>query len=413
MVKTRNILIATIAVLLGIWSCSSKKTLPVELIRRPYLQCALSDSVTVLWRTDTGSHCQVAFRPDTEVDWLYAQGTTRKTNTGLIENEVVLKGLEPDIRYEYRIFTEDQELMDMDSLWFHSPKTVSDTVLTFFAAGDVGEPIADGGTPDKLAKALASTLENQDFGVLLGDIVYPEGRSEVYDAHLFDHFGAVFPYVPLFTLLGNHDWHEPQDNYLQEWKLPHNEYYYSFDYANAHFTALDSKEGDFYEYEKQVTWLEEDLKSAAGKDWRIVLLHHNGKSCTYKEDYERVIALYPLFEKYGVDLVLNGHAHTYERLNPMNGLGEVLPQYLENTDVYERPEGFISITVGSGGKLRGIGSDPTPYTPDPENCRHPQLVAAADHLWAYLQISIKGKTLEGKTIATEDLREVDHFVIRK
>ena len=161
-------------------------------------------------------------------------------------------------------------------------------------------------------------------------------------------------------------------------------------------------------------WLKNDLEAARGKaNWIIVFLHHNGKSCTYKEDYANVVALYPLFEQYDVDLVLNGHAHTYERLNPMNGLGEVIPEYIGSNQDYRAPQGFISITVGSGGKLRGIGSDPKPFTPDPENCRHKDLVAHADHLWAFLKISVNGKQLKGQSYATEDLHLIDEFMIQK
>ena len=191
---------------------------------------------------------------------------------------------------------------------------------------------------------------------------------------------------------------------MKEWKIPGNGHYYSFDYGNAHFIGLDTKHGEFYDYDTQVKWLEEDLIQVADEvDWVIVFLHHNGKSCTYKSGYESVISLYPLFEKYGVDLVLNGHAHTYERLNPMNGAGEVL----------KTGKGFTSITVGSGGKLRGVGTDPMPYKPDPDNCRYPDLVAAYSHQWAFLSLKIDGKILTGKAIATKKRDIVDEFIIHK
>ncbi|GAA0893440.1 hypothetical protein GCM10009122_31190 [Fulvivirga kasyanovii] len=384
------------------------------LARKPYLQCALKDSLTILWRTDTGTVCKVAYKPATHGEWKSVEGNVRLTNTGVTENEVVLRNLEPNTSYRYKILTNDVNLLPDDTLWFRSPVSQKDSVFSFFAVGDIGEPIEEGGTPDRLAKALEPSVSTMNFGLLLGDIIYPDGKSEAYDSNLFRYFDGVFPYLPVFTLLGNHDWHEPENNYLQEWKLPNNEHYYSFDYAQVHFIGLDSKNGDFHEYEKQVEWLKNDLEAARGKaNWIIVFLHHNGKSCTYKEDYANVVALYPLFEQYDVDLVLNGHAHTYERLNPMNGLGEVIPEYIGSNQDYRAPQGFISITVGSGGKLRGIGSDPKPFTPDPENCRHKDLVAHADHLWAFLKISVNGKQLKGQSYATEDLHLIDEFMIQK
>lgn len=380
--------------------------------RKPYLQSALADSITILWRTNEGNSCHVAYKSSGSSEWKYQKGLTRKTNTGVIENEVVLTDLLPLTTYQYKVYTNDLSLLEKESYNFKAPVAYNSTSFSFFAVGDIGEPIEDGGTPDLLAKALAPYSDSVNFGLLLGDIIYPDGRSEDYDVNLFDHFGGVFPYVPVFTVLGNHDWHNPQQNYMKEWKLPGNEHYYSFNKGNAHFTALDTKNGEMHDYEKQLKWLEKDLSSIPDDiEWRIVFLHHNGKSCTYKNDYEAVMSLYELFEKYDIDLVLNGHAHTYERLNPMDGKGNVIET--GNSNHYQSPEGFISITVGSGGKLRGIGSDPTPFTPDPENCKYKGLVAAYAHEWAFLFLEINGNQLRAKAISTENHKILDTFTIKK
>ncbi len=393
------------------WSCMScgperSSMTDIQVLRMPYLQTALADSMTVLWRTDAGTESGVRFRKKGALAWSEAEGVVRATNTSLIENEVTLVKLEPGARYEYEIFTDEGQLLPETSLGFRAPVAAGYSVFSFFAVGDIGEAVEGGGTPDKLGEALSSYVDSLNFGLLLGDIVYPEGKSEDYDNNLFRYFREVFPYVPVFTILGNHDWHEPEANYIKEWKLPGNEHYYSFDYGNAHFIALDSKNGDFYDYERQVAWLEEDLSRVAGtENWKIVFLHHNGRSCTYKDAYENVVSLYPIFEKHGVHLVLNGHAHTYERLNPMNGQGEVVRE--------GEQKGFTSITVGSGGKLRGVGTDPKAFTPDPDNCRYPGLVAAYAHDWAFLKLDISGESLRGTAITTHDLKVVDRFEIRK
>ena len=417
MTKTK-VLHALLILALGFFFsyCTSpqKELAHPTLLRSPYLQCAFQDSITILWRTDTAEICHVEYKEASSSEWQKATGTTSLTNTGITENEVVIKNIPTNSKYEYRIFSNNIQLNSSKSYWFRSPIADNDSSFTFFAVGDIGEPVDDGGTPDVLAKALAPHIDSLEFGVLLGDIVYPDGRSELYDENLFQYFDQVFPYVPTYALLGNHDWHEPDSNYVKEWKLPHNEHYYSFNYGKVHFIALDTKFGELYEYEKQVEWLKQDLKSRPqNTEWTIVLLHHNGKSCTYKQDYENVMSLYPVFDSARVDLVLNGHAHTYERLNPMDGEGMPIDEYIGKIDTYANPKGFISVTVGSGGKLRGIGSDPTPYTPDPENCRHPNLVAKADHLWAYLQLNINGKTLKAKALGTETGKIVDEFTIIK
>ncbi len=403
--------------ILALASCGNlqKDDQKIELVRKPYLQSAISDSISILWRTNTGDNCNVRYKLRGSKEWSNADGVTRITNTNVVEHEVTLFNLNPATIYEYQIFTDNQQFLVDQNLRFPSPIGRKDSIFSFFAVGDIGEPVEEGGTPDALAKALVPYVDSLKFGLLLGDIIYPDGKSEDYDSNLFQYFGAVFPFVPVFTILGNHDWHEPEENYVREWKLPGNEHYYSFDYGNAHFVGLDTKMGDvLYDSAAQVKWLEADLASIGDQqDWKVVFLHHNGRSCTYKNDYKSVVGLYPIFEKYGVDLVLNGHAHTYERLNPMDGEGQVVERAMSTNSHYQAPEGFISITAGSGGKLRGVGTDPKPFHPDPGNCKYPNLVAASSHTWAFLTLKIEGKTLEGTAMATKDRKVVDQFRICK
>lgn len=391
------------------YACSSsqQESTPIQLMRKPYLQSALADSISILWRTDKGTEAKVAYKSASQEDWAFVKGITRPTNTNWVESVVTLTGLSPNTYYEYQIFVDKQQLLAEQALYFTSPVADQDSLFSFFAVGDIGEPVEESGTPDQLGKALAKYVDSVQFGLLLGDIIYPDGKSEDYDKNLFQYFGEVFPYVPTFPILGNHDWHEPEENYMKEWKLPGhgNGHYYSFNYGTIHFVGLDTKNGELHEYDKQVAWLEEDLANVPDKyDWKIVFLHHNGKSCTYKNDYEAVVSLYPIFEEYGVDLVLNGHAHTYERLNPMNGKGEVVAP--------EAPS-FTSITVGSGGKLRGVGTDAKPFEPNPEDCRHPGLVAASVHDWVFLKLDVQGDKLIGTAFNTDELRGVDSFTIEK
>ena len=97
----------------------------------------------------------------------------------------------------------------------------------------------------------------------------------------------------------------------------------------------------------------------------------------------------------------------------MNGLGEDYHSHKERLIFIKNPAGFISITVGSGGKLRGIGSDPKPFTPAPDNCKYPDLVAAFYHNWAFLTLKIDGKKLRGTVISTESHEIVDVFQVFK
>lgn len=404
----------------ALYACTSKPEkdqggLTIQLQRFPYLQAAQADSISILWRTDIGTQCEVKYRLKKADKWMKTTGKLISRNDSVRENMVTIKGLRNGETYLYKVFTDGQELALGKDLQFKSALRPTDSVFTFYAAGDIGESVEDGGTPDKLAQAIWERNPSYHHGLLLGDIIYPIGESAGYDIHLFPYFQDVFSRSTAWPIPGNHDWgSDIETNYAQQWKLPGNEHYYSFDQGNVHFIGLDSKNGEFYEFGTQVAWLENDLKKAQGNyDWIVVFLHHNGKSCTYKDDYEAVVSLYPLFAQYNVDLVLNGHAHTYERLKPMNGMGEVVQIPDVDHNSYHNPEGFISITAGSGGKLRGVGSDPKAFTPDPSNCQYPDLVAAYDHTWAFLEIAVKGRTISAKTISVQNGEVLDAFVINK
>ena len=74
----------------------------------------------------------------------------------------------------------------------------------------------------------------------------------------------------------------------------------------------------------QRAWLERTLASAT-ETWRIVMVHHPPYSAGYQgsnEDVRR--AFVPLFERYGVQLVLSGHDHDYQRSVPINGVTYVV-----------------------------------------------------------------------------------------
>ncbi|WNH10961.1 metallophosphoesterase [Thalassobellus suaedae] len=241
----------------------------------------------------------------------------------------------------------------------------------------------------------------------LGDIIYPDGKSAFADAYLFKPMESILKNIPFYPALGNHDWHvNPDINFATEWKLPNNEHYYSFDYNNAHFIALDTRSGKMYDQENQIEWFENDLKNAQGKyDWIFVYFHHNGITCTYKPEYKAVVDMYPLFAKYNVDLVLNGHAHTYERLMPFDKNGKVMEHY--NTPLNEYGDikgGFIQITTGAGGKLKKDWN--------PGQCDK-NIVAATAHRGHFTLINIKGRQLKLKAIASIGGAVLDSLVINK
>ena len=328
------------------------KNPPFELVRKPYLQTVFADSVSILWKTSNAAKsCYVFYGKESLTAKADGKVIQQRINT---MNEVTIKNLDLGQKYYYSIYTNDSLLASGRDYYFYTSPDSNKNKFSFYAMGDIGQPKYRGGFPDVTAYRIDHLPQRPDFGIGLGDIIYSKGESEVADKYLFGHMALINRNIPFYPTLGNHDWKVvPDENFKQEWKLPHNEHYYSFEYANAYFIALDSRNGSLFEEKKQSLWLEQTLLEAQNLyDWIFVYLHHNGKTCTYKPNYEAVMNLYPLFAGCNVDLVLNGHAHTFERTHPYDAHGNVLEQYRSNITTYPAiHDGFIQITTGAGGKL--------------------------------------------------------------
>jgi Calcineurin-like phosphoesterase len=159
------------------------------------------------------------------------------------------------------------------------------------------------------------------FAVMLGDNMYGSERP----VDFVDKFER--PYKPLldagvkfYASLGNHD--DPNERYYKLFNM-NGERYYSFKapQGSVRFFALDSN----YMDKPQLAWVEKEL-AASDSDWKIAFFHHplyssgdkHGSDVTLREQLE------PLFVKYGVNLVLTGHEHFYERIKPQKGITHIV-----------------------------------------------------------------------------------------
>jgi acid phosphatase type 7 len=136
----------------------------------------------------------------------------------------------------------------------------------------------------------------------------------------------------MFPSLGNHDSNANNLHgrpYLDSFVLPadagagaypnHAERYYSFDYGPVHFVALDTELAfqDPARRAEQLAWLETDLAASAAP-WKVAFFHRSPFSAGGEHGSDLAVrsAFSPVFERYGVRLVISGHEHTYERTKP-------------------------------------------------------------------------------------------------
>ena len=154
-------------------------------------------------------------------------------------------------------------------------------------------------------------------------------------------------------VFGNHE-EDLIDDYMDFFGLK--EQYYSFNQKNIHFLAL-STETDYDDDSEQYQFAIRDLEKYSKDlfiDWIVVFYHYHiyGSASGLPEEKDFRETYHPLFDKYGVDVALQGHLHVYERTYPItfNDDDEDEPIVQDNTkNIYKNPKGTIFLTVGTGG----------------------------------------------------------------
>ena len=162
--------------------------------------------------------------------------------------------------------------------------------------------------------------------------------------------------------LGNHDTlNQKLQAYIDEFKLENQ--YYSFNYHNVHFIALSTELNKNQEKE-QLKFVKNDLletKANKNTDWIIVFFHKpfyssNSDITNMRKNY------HPLFEDLGVDLVIQGHSHNYQRTYPLlyNEARNSQPIIADKEQSqYEDPLGIIFVIAGTGGEsLQPLHKEP-------------------------------------------------------
>ena len=366
-------------------------SLPVLLTRGPYLQMGSPTGAVVRWRTDQFSDAVVRFGTD-PASLTSAALQSFATN----EHIVRIDGLQPDTKYYYSIGSGAQRLAGTNGpgsdYWFRTSPVVGTKKPTrLWVLGDAGT--AGNGSPTRQASTrdaylnYAATNGAADLVMMLGDNAYNSGTDTEYQPAVFDMYPTILRNKFLWTTLGNHETSQSTTAtdfpYLRIFSLPQNsevggvpsgtEKYYSFDYANIHIVCLDSMTSGRTGTSPMAQWLENDL-AATAQEWVIVYFHHSlYTKGTHDSDSESDLVqlrqnIVPILEANGVDLVLNGHSHVYERsflLDGHYGLSSTLTPSMkidggdgreDGTGAYRKNglgRGVVYTIAGSSGQALG------------------------------------------------------------
>lgn len=198
---------------------------------------------------------------------------------------------------------------------------VSSGLVRFIALGDFGT-----GNPEQkeVANAMCSQNAEERFSyvVTTGDNVYPSGSPDDFQEKFFNPFDCLFEEdVRFHATLGNHDIEtDGGASQINELRFGMPARYYSWRIRDVAFVMLDSNELDELDspvpfQDEQTRWMRDQLEQARSSPWTVVVFHHPVFSSSTKHPstpgFDELLA--EPFSDLGVDLVLNGHAHNYQR----------------------------------------------------------------------------------------------------
>ncbi|MBS1991468.1 MAG: metallophosphoesterase [Cyanobacteria bacterium SZAS LIN-2] len=423
-----------------------------------------------------GSTLQGPLPPDTERP-VFTPVKTDIAVSGVVRQvqyRAKLTGLTPGEQFDYAVFADGVPVFRATAR-ARPPQGAGFKALIF---GDMGNG-------SKWQKLIAHQMAQQnkrgaELVISTGDVVYQNGRYSEYLSKFFavyqpqkegpDHGATLFDDTVVLSCGGNHDfgWLDTEtligfDEYpdvmafYQLWSLPLNgpdsttlganspplrgnpsavramlaaagERYprmanYSYDYGAAHFLVLDANTYMDWTNAALRQWVEDDLKAVAPGQWKIVVFHQPGFTSNINHQSEqRMRFLADIFERNGVDVVFNGHAHLYDRSRPLKFAvaGGIKPEamdkdgYVAGQFVYDTkfdgvtntvPDGVLYIVTGGGGaKLdsRELEGQPSLWQPSTAKLlgdRHSFTLADfSPEALRLTQIDYEGKTVDSFVI---------------
>ena len=362
-----------------------------------------------------------------------------------------LTGLQPGAEFEYRLLKNGKAVFDGKG----RAKKAAGQAFRFVAFGDCGAA-----TPSEKAIAAQALKQDPDFIFIPGDIVYTRGRIAEYREKFFPYYNSedapLMRSILFVSAPGNHDTlgrdltMSPDGlAYFYYWAQPlngpaHSSFAnlagpeaaqngfrdaagdnfprmanFSFDYGNSHWLILDSNPYAEWTDPKLRKWIADDLASTRAT-WKFVGFHHPGfnSSKAHREEQQARV-LSEVFEAGGVDVVISGHVHNYQRTYPMTFKAGPVTYPLKlvegqwtldksfDGDRNKSPKGVIYLITGAGGA--GL-YDPT-QNGDPSSWLEFTMKFRSD-VHSLTSAEVDGRTVRFKQVS-ETGEVIDSFAISK
>ncbi len=436
----------------------------LSLVRAPYLQNATPTSAVIRWRTTAAS--------TTRVKWaLSAAAITNPCDLPTCnqvdvagtrtEHVVPITGLPTETKIFYSVGSTTQTLAggDADHYLEVPPLAGQRRPIRIWVTGDHGEcATSSQGCSDVAAvrNGYATYAGSQlaDLWLMLGDNAYNSGTDTEFTNGHFGPFPAIMRNTPFWSAPGNHEFgtggaDSPTQTgpYYDSHTFPTageaggvpsgTEAYYSFDYGNVHILTLDSHDTSRAAPANPTTnicpggqggamyqWACADL-AATDEDFVIAIWHHPpySKGSHDSDSASQLIEMrerfLPVMEAHGVDLVLTGHSHSYERSVLLDGHYGLSATYSPALHAVDAGDGD---PAGDGAYLKGaIGPDPNTGTVaavtgsasqiSGGSLNHPVMVSSLNILGSMV-IDVAGRQLDARMIGVSG-NVLDRFQIVK
>jgi acid phosphatase type 7 len=425
------------------------KGVQAELIRGPYLQKASPTSVTIRWRTHVYDRSRVQYgQKPGEMEYFVDDSTL------VSEHRIQLDNLKPNTRYYYTIgnLADTTIQGDANNYFVTLPEKGSEQLIRIAGFGDCGNNSIN---QRKVRDAVENYIADKPLTawILMGDNAYSDGTDAEYQVKFFNNYkDNLLKKYALFPSPGNHDYRDfPSASFTDQYKMAYyqnftmptegesggiasgTQSYYSYDIGNTHFLSLDSYGPDIKgtymvnKMSEQAEWVKRDL-AANQSQWVVAYWHHPPYTMgSHNSDTEKdLIAIRENFiknlEDLGVDLIICGHSHVYERSKLIKGHYGMEETYdpekheiSSSTGLYDtsknsapylkgknKNQGTVYVVSGSSGALGGH----KPGYP------HNAMYYSENKMGGAVMLEIEGNKLDLKWVCSDgEIR--DHFTMMK
>lgn len=298
-----------------IYKCDSNlKTDPIEItdykpfLKGPYIMYTTSTSTIIMWETERTEPSVVDFGKNQ----ISLKRITAESNT---IHEVKIAGLEPDTLYYYRV----DDGANMTDFFTFKTSPVKNRPFRFAAYSDSQN------YPERHSKLIPLIARlGPSFILHAGDAVEKGSDKDRWQKEVFDVIRPLSFFIPYYFAMGNH---EANSEYYYKYLSypyppdePQHESYYWFKYGPVFVIVIDSEKYIFGKEDPQHKWIVNTLKmpEAVWAGIRIALFHESAYTegwghCDYDGNLQIRGSLIPALKSGGINLILNGHTHGYER----------------------------------------------------------------------------------------------------